>query len=79
MAYNHKEIVAQRPSRLTSGHRMCAGCGAPPIVRMVLRALHEEDHAVTITTNTIRIYLRVSDISSQSPKADLGDGRCIFQ
>ena len=46
MAYNLKEIMANKPSRLTSGHRMCAGCGAPPIVRMVLRALHEDDHAV---------------------------------
>ena len=25
---------------------MCAGCGAPPVVRTVLRALKEEDHAV---------------------------------
>ena len=29
MAYNLKEIMATKPSRLTSGHRMCAGCGAP--------------------------------------------------
>ena len=46
MAYNMKEIVAQRPSRFTSGHRMCAGCGAPPVARMILRALKPEDHAV---------------------------------
>ncbi len=46
MAYNMKEIMAEKPSRFTSGHRMCAGCGAPPIVRMVLRALKPEDHAV---------------------------------
>ena len=46
MAYNLKEIMATKPSRLTSGHRMCAGCGAPPIARMVLRALKPEDHAV---------------------------------
>ena len=46
MAYNMKEIVAERPSRFTSGHRMCAGCGAPPIVRMILRAVKPEDHAV---------------------------------
>ncbi len=46
MAYNHKEIIANRPSRFTSGHRMCAGCGAPPVARMVLRALKPEDHAV---------------------------------
>ena len=38
--------MANKPSRLTAGHRMCAGCGAPPIVRMILRALHEDDHAV---------------------------------
>ncbi len=44
--YNVKEVVANKPSRLTSGHRMCAGCGAPPVARMVLRALKPEDHAV---------------------------------
>ena len=46
MAYNVKEIVAEKPSRFTSGHRMCAGCGAPPVTRMILRALKSEDHAV---------------------------------
>ena len=46
MAYNLKEIIANKPSRLTAGHRMCAGCGAPPVARMVLRALKNEDHAV---------------------------------
>ena len=46
MAYNLKEVVANKPSRFTAGHRMCAGCGAPVVGRMVLRALKEEDHAV---------------------------------
>ena len=46
MAYNMKEIVAEKKSRFTSGHRMCAGCGAPPVTRMILRALKPEDHAV---------------------------------
>ena len=46
MSYNMKEIVANKPSRFTEGHRMCAGCGAPVIARHVLRALKEEDHAV---------------------------------
>jgi pyruvate ferredoxin oxidoreductase beta subunit len=46
MAYNLKEVIAEKPSRFTAGHRMCAGCGAPVVGRMVLRALHEEDHAV---------------------------------
>ena len=46
MGYNVKEVVAERPSRFTSGHRMCAGCGAPPVARMIMRALKPEDHAV---------------------------------
>lgn len=46
MAYNHKEVVANRPSRLTAGHRMCAGCGAPAVARMILRAVKPEDHVV---------------------------------
>ncbi|MCX8073999.1 MAG: thiamine pyrophosphate-dependent enzyme [Clostridia bacterium] len=45
MAYNIKEIV-NKESRFVSGHRMCAGCGAPPTIRGVLRALKEEDNAV---------------------------------
>ena len=46
MAYNLKEVVAEKPSRFTSGHRMCAGCGAPPVARMILRAVKTEDHVV---------------------------------
>lgn len=46
MAYNLKEIIAEKPSRFKAGHRMCAGCGAPVVGRMVLRALKNEDHAV---------------------------------
>ncbi len=45
MAYRLKE-VARKPERFSSGHRMCAGCGAPIVVRQVLRALKPEDHAV---------------------------------
>lgn len=45
MAYNLKEMVGKE-SRLVSGHRMCAGCGAPPAVRNILRALKPEDNAV---------------------------------
>lgn len=46
MPYNLKEVVANKKSRFTSGHRMCAGCGAPVVVRTVLRALKEDDFAV---------------------------------
>jgi len=45
MAYNLKE-VAKKPERFTGGHRMCAGCGAPVVVRQILRAMNAEDHAV---------------------------------
>jgi len=46
MAYNLKETIANTPSRLTSGHRMCAGCGAPLVARMILRAVKPEDHVI---------------------------------
>ena len=45
MTYNLKTEVA-KPDRLSGGHRMCAGCGAPIAVRGVLRALEPEDRAV---------------------------------
>ena len=45
MAYNLKEW-AKRPERLTGGHRLCAGCGATPVVRTILRAVKPEDHVV---------------------------------
>ncbi|EYE88059.1 pyruvate ferredoxin oxidoreductase subunit beta [Fervidicella metallireducens AeB] len=43
---NLKEL-SKKPARLTGGHRMCAGCGAPMVVNWVLKALKEEDKAVT--------------------------------
>ena len=46
MAYNLKEVVANKPSRFTEGHRMCAGCGGHVVARDILRALKEEDLAV---------------------------------
>jgi pyruvate ferredoxin oxidoreductase beta subunit len=45
MAYNLKQVL-NKPERLTGGHRMCAGCGAPVAVRTILRALNPEHHAV---------------------------------
>jgi pyruvate ferredoxin oxidoreductase beta subunit len=45
MAYNLKEVINKR-TRFTSGHRMCAGCGAPPTVRAILGALKDEDEVV---------------------------------
>jgi pyruvate ferredoxin oxidoreductase beta subunit len=45
MAYNLKQVM-NKPERLTGGHRMCAGCGAPVAVRTILRALEPGHHAV---------------------------------
>ena len=46
MAYDLKKVMVEKPSRFTEGHRMCAGCGAPVVARMIMRALKPEDHAV---------------------------------
>lgn len=45
MAYKFKEEM-QKPERFVGGHRMCEGCGAPPVVRAILRALDEDEKAV---------------------------------
>lgn len=45
MTFNFKEEVLKE-DRLSGGHRMCAGCGAPITIRNVLKALNPEDKAV---------------------------------
>ena len=45
MSYNLKEW-AKRPERFTGGHRLCAGCGASPVMRTLLRAVDPDHHAV---------------------------------
>ncbi|QCX32854.1 pyruvate ferredoxin oxidoreductase [Caloramator sp. E03] len=42
---NLKELSAKKV-RLTGGHRMCAGCGAPMVVNWVLKALKDDERAV---------------------------------
>lgn len=55
MPYSLKEAV-EKKSRLVSGHRMCAGCGAPPAIRNVLRALKDEDKAVvSVATGCLEV------------------------
>ncbi len=46
MAEYDLKSMMNRPERLTPGHRLCAGCGAPIAIRAVLRAIHPGDHAV---------------------------------
>lgn len=48
MAYSLKDEMS-KPERFASGHRMCAGCGAPVTVRAVLRALEADDKAVVVS------------------------------
>ena len=50
MAYNFKE-TSKIPERISGGHRMCAGCGAPVTVRTVLRAI-EPGHGAVISAAT---------------------------
>lgn len=45
MAVNLKEL-SKKADRITAGHRMCAGCGAPIVAKWVLKALKPEDKAV---------------------------------
>jgi len=45
MDYHVRQEV-KKPERFVGGHRLCAGCGAGPAVRAVLRALNPEDKAV---------------------------------
>lgn len=45
---NLKEL-SQKEERLTSGHRMCPGCTAPVVVRMVLNAIDEPVVAANAT------------------------------
>lgn len=45
MTFNVKEEL-QKEDRLSGGHRMCAGCGAPITIKNVLKALNPEDKAV---------------------------------
>ena len=55
MEYNLKN-EASKPERFVGGHRLCAGCGAGPAVRGVLRALNPEDHSVSgVATSCLEV------------------------
>ncbi|MBN1317261.1 MAG: hypothetical protein JXA42_17385, partial [Anaerolineales bacterium] len=41
--------LAQREDRLSPGHRCCAGCTAPLVVRMILNAIDEPVVAANAT------------------------------
>lgn len=41
--------LAEKKERFTGGHRLCAGCGIPPIVRLILRSTDSDIVASTAT------------------------------
>ena len=45
MSYNFKKELS-KPERFSSGHRLCAGCGAGITARAMMRAVNEDDKAV---------------------------------
>lgn len=53
MALKLKEL-AQKEERFTSGHRLCAGCGAPVAIRQVLMAI---DEPVVVSNATGCVYV----------------------
>lgn len=51
--------------RITGGHRMCAGCGAPMAVKWILKAIKEEDQAViSNATGCLEVSLGVYPYSA---------------
>ncbi len=48
-----KDLI-KMPEKLTGGHRLCPGCGAPPIFRLVLRAAGENS-VIGIATGCVEV------------------------
>lgn len=54
--YILKNMIGDTKSRYVAGHRMCAGCAVPVIVRTVLRAVKPEDHvAISNATGCLEV------------------------
>ena len=48
------------PDRITSGHRMCAGCGAPMVVKWVMKAIKPEHKAVVCNAAWTDSYIHTA-------------------
>lgn len=55
--------LAKRPERLSGGHRLCPGCGAPPIARMALRST-EENLVVAVATGCLEVSTTIYPYSA---------------
>lgn len=53
MSVNLKEL-AKKEELLTAGHRLCAGCAAPIVVRQVLKAV-EKKPIITVSTGCLEV------------------------
>ncbi len=60
---NIKEIAA-KDSRFAPGHRTCAGCTIPPIVRTVMRAVGERPIVVSAATGCLQVTSTIYPQSS---------------
>jgi pyruvate ferredoxin oxidoreductase beta subunit len=62
MAVSLREL-AEKEELLTSGHRLCAGCGAPIIVRQVLKAVKGKP-IITISTGCLEVATTIYPYTS---------------
>jgi pyruvate ferredoxin oxidoreductase beta subunit len=62
MSINLKEL-AKKPEFLTPGHRLCAGCGAPLVVRQVLKAV-EGKPIITLSTGCLEVATTIYPYTS---------------
>ena len=57
--------VAKRPDLISSGHRMCAGCVAPIIVRMTLQTVPDPENVVVVNaTGCLEVATTIFPYSS---------------
>ena len=61
MAYNLKDVMVNKPSRLTPGHRMCAGCGGTITVNATAgKAMSRGGGNCKVASGTYDVYFDLS-------------------
>jgi pyruvate ferredoxin oxidoreductase beta subunit len=64
MALNLKKL-SDKPEVLAAGHRACAGCTAPTVLRLAMKMLDEDEHLVTtISTGCMEVVTTIYPFSS---------------
>ena len=62
MSVNLKELT-KKEELLTSGHRLCAGCAAPIVVRQVLKAVKKKP-IITVSTGCLEVATSIYPYTS---------------